>query len=407
MDVVYPPAGLLLLLTFHLSSTDANESSQRMAAEQGLRAQIFNKYDKVIIPAAIDKSLLVDIQFVINSAELNYETSQMILSAWFIANWKDDRLTWIPNDYDYLKAIVVNRRCIWFPDIMPYNNIITFAETDQANNNCQVNYNGSVSCVQPVQYNVHCQTDMTYWPYDTQTAVLRMGSWMYNGAELNLTTDRNGVEVYNYHSEWDVQKVTNQRNVRYYTTGPNGTVPFIDIEYSFTIKRKTHPYYSVIYVPALCSAIFNLIAFWIPYNQYGKTAINLLNALFVSVVILIVYSKVPLILSSIPLIVIYYTYCLGLIAVTAVISMAVKNMITVNSPLPHSIRKFIHSSYLTYLGIKINDLTIDCHMLCGSEEINMESNNISERQKFAKVIDRICFTLFTTIYFIMLFRYVL
>lgn len=52
--------------------------------------------------------------------------------------------------------------------------------------------------------------------------------------------------------------------------------------------------------------------------------------------------------------VVYYTYSLGLIAATAVLSMAVKGMSVVSKPLPHGITWFLHSGYLVYLGIEKN-----------------------------------------------------
>jgi len=52
--------------------------------------------------------------------------------------------------------------------------------------------------------------------------------------------------------------------------------------------------------------------------------------------------------------VVYYTYSLALIAVTAVLSIAVKRMSTVSKPLPHRITWFLQSGYLVYLGIEIN-----------------------------------------------------
>jgi len=52
--------------------------------------------------------------------------------------------------------------------------------------------------------------------------------------------------------------------------------------------------------------------------------------------------------------VVYYTYSLGLIAATAMLSMAVKSMSAVNKPLPRGVTWFLHSGYLVYLGIEIN-----------------------------------------------------
>lgn len=62
-------------------------------------------------------------------------------------------------------------------------------EDDRTHVNSVVNRNGGVIWVEPVQYIIHCKTDTTNWPHDTQTGVLKLGSWLYLGKELNLTID--------------------------------------------------------------------------------------------------------------------------------------------------------------------------------------------------------------------------
>lgn len=57
------------------------------------------------------------------------------------------------------------------------------------------------------------------------------------------------------------------------------------------------------------STSFNLIIFWLPYtDNYCKLFANLFNALFVTLTILITYSNVPIVNSTIPLIGTYTNY---------------------------------------------------------------------------------------------------
>jgi len=46
---------------------------------------------------------------------------------------------------------------------------------------------GEVIWVPPVKFRIHCQADMTYWPFDTQTGVLKIGSWVHSSNVINLT----------------------------------------------------------------------------------------------------------------------------------------------------------------------------------------------------------------------------
>lgn len=49
-----------------------------------------------------------------------------------------------------------------------------------------VNSTGNVLWVPPVQYKIQCRPDMSHWPYDTQTGLLKVGSWVYSDNDLNL-----------------------------------------------------------------------------------------------------------------------------------------------------------------------------------------------------------------------------
>lgn len=65
-------------------------------------------------------------------------------------------------------------------------------EDDRTRVNSVLSRSGGVIWVEPVQYVIHCKTDTTNWPHDTQTGVLKLGSWLYLGRDLNLTIDEGG-----------------------------------------------------------------------------------------------------------------------------------------------------------------------------------------------------------------------
>lgn len=126
--------------------------------------------------------------------------------------------------------------------------------------------------------------------------------------------------------------------------------------------------------------------------------------------------------------VVYYTYSLGLIVITTVITMTVEGMSTSNKPLPHKLAQFLHSRHMIYLGIKTNvckkivlsylyhktkiidflafvqDMTTAVN--CESDELKMQNRAyLNDRQKLAKVIDTTCFILFALVYSFLLLRF--
>ncbi|XP_050544772.1 acetylcholine receptor subunit alpha-type unc-38-like isoform X2 [Daktulosphaira vitifoliae] len=355
MDVAIFPKGFFIILFLQFSTIHSSDSNQKYLAEHKLREKLLKDYEKLSIPTKFNKSLEVKFNIVINNAELNYEASQMLFSTWIVLIWIDDRLNWSPSNFSNLETIIMSYQDIWRPDILPYNNIDVISENDyQKYTNCRVDYNGTVILVQPSQYNIHCDMDMKYWPYDEQTSTLRLGSWVQSGNVLNLTTDeKRTIETHSLHSEWDITNVIPKRNIQIYPCCPEEI--YIDISYNITIKRRTHPYKSVIYIPALF---------------------------------------------------IYYTYCLGLTAATTIISLVAKRITMINEPLPHNLTQFLRFSHLKYLGIETNDSFAENHILCGNEDINIQVNYFNERQKLALVIDRFCFTLFIMFYFLMFINFI-
>lgn len=63
-----------------------------------------------------------------------------------------------------------------------------------------VNSTGNVLWVPPVQYKIHCRPDMTHWPHDTQTGLLKVGSWVYSDNDLNLINITHEVCDFSIHS---------------------------------------------------------------------------------------------------------------------------------------------------------------------------------------------------------------
>lgn len=58
---------------------------------------------------------------------------------------------------------------------------------NQVHTNSIVDHNGTVYWLEPMQYTIHCQTDLTNWPYDTPNGILTLGSWLYSASEMNVT----------------------------------------------------------------------------------------------------------------------------------------------------------------------------------------------------------------------------
>jgi len=143
-------------------------------------------------------------------------------------SWTDEHLEWNPLNYGNLTQIQFHSTELWRPDIMAYNmyqsnpinchcyylrrlndfefyiQLIFFhsadkGEIDHFGNTLLIvyqEYNSTVIFwVPPASFQVRCNTDYLRWPYDSQFCYIYLGSWTYNGFDVNLTLGENHTEV--------------------------------------------------------------------------------------------------------------------------------------------------------------------------------------------------------------------
>ncbi|KAL5239782.1 hypothetical protein ACI65C_007192, partial [Semiaphis heraclei] len=260
-----------------------------------------------------------------------------------------------------------------------------------------VYHTGDVLWVPPVQYRVYCKADMTHWPYDTQTGVLKIGSWVYSTNMINMTDTAHEIEIISPQSEWQISEISSEKISKFYSCCPDE--PYNHVEYNITINRGFKNYHPVMIVPALCTALLNLLVFWHSLDDCkNKLMICLFNALIVIVILQVLYSKIPLLLSTVPLIALYYTYSLGLIVLTAIISVVIKNMTVTRKPLSKPISSIVQSKFIEYLAMEVNEPSSSKQTQNEDKEIDLQYIEFNKRQTFAKIIDKICFIIFSIIY---------
>lgn len=103
--------------------------------------------------------------------------------------------------------------------------------------------NGEVLWVPPAIYQSSCTIDVTYFPFDQQTCIMKFGSWTFNGDQVSLAlyNDKNFVDLSDYWKSgtWDIISVPAYLNV-YQGDFPTET----DITFYIIIRR------CVLYLPS-------------------------------------------------------------------------------------------------------------------------------------------------------------
>ena len=118
------------------------------------------------------------------------------------------------------------------------------------NTHCIVQHDGQVLWVPPAEFHAFCQIDLYYWPFDIQKCIVSLGSWTYDGEQIDLQIEEgaeSNLELMNNNSQWEVTRVHKQRNLIYYECCPEA---YVDVTYSFYLRRRSEAYRTVVITPA-------------------------------------------------------------------------------------------------------------------------------------------------------------
>ena len=95
-----------------------------------------------------------------------------------------------------------------------------------------------------------CQLDLTFFPFDDQGCHFKVGSWTYDGFQVDLTNKSANMDLdqYTVNGGWDLITTRTRRNVVYYPCCPE---PFPDVTFVIYLRRRTLYYILNVVVPCL------------------------------------------------------------------------------------------------------------------------------------------------------------
>ncbi|XP_012266421.2 acetylcholine receptor subunit alpha-like 2 isoform X1 [Athalia rosae] len=307
-----------------------------------LKRDLLLNYDKFARPAQHHNTTTVTIDLTIRHVAIEELKSMMTVHAWVKMFWIDEKLKWDPANYGGLAQLHLGDHEVWQPDIVLYNSAAGSTVDHYGNTHCIATQDGSILWVPPSQFMVFCDMDLRFWPFDTQVCSLRLGSWTFNGEQIDLqfpeTEDRPDLMLHN--SEWILKDVTRERNVAYYPCCPEA---YIDVTYNLTLKRESPNYVAVVVPPATAIVLLTLITFWLPVNCEEKVTVAACTSVLITLFLIYFNQKVPSVAYNTPLIVHFYSYSLYLVSISLIISVTVINMSKSNNrrPLPWRVKQFL------------------------------------------------------------------
>ncbi|KAK3917242.1 Neuronal acetylcholine receptor subunit alpha-6 [Frankliniella fusca] len=338
-----------------INSTRRTKPLWNQTQTDRLKHDLLLGYDKFARPHSHDVRTDVDLLVVLKHVNVDEFAGIMSLDAWvkmggsvlLLQFWTDPKLTWKPDQYGNLSTLYLPDHEIWQPDIMLYNSATSpgMTASHYETSHLVVSNDGGVIWVPMTRLEVYCDLDLTHWPFDTHTCEFRMGSWVYDKANLDIIV-HNETFTHDPHIESEPWKVLNTEFERKETKYNCCPEMYVDVGFKVTVSRRGAAYHTVITAPLSASIMLILISFCIPYHRLEKLLLHGINMLMLTIALLYLTHLVPVLISKAPIIVELYGVTLILVSCAAGGAGILVNFANQMRfwPVPYIVHKFVNSA---------------------------------------------------------------
>ncbi|KAK2144516.1 hypothetical protein LSH36_749g01013 [Paralvinella palmiformis] len=292
-----------------------------------------------------------------------------------LQQWRDEYLTWLPDQYDGIEAIRIEPNLIWIPDITLYNT--ADAEVPARSALAVISSDGVVTWYPHAIFKSSCSIDVTHFPFDRQRCHMWFGSWTHTSREIDLRMDYDqGIDLSTFKSDfkessaWDIVNVSAARRLMPSADHePNYVVLMLEL----LLKRKVVFSSYILTLPCVFLAFLTVVVFWLPPDRPDRTGLAMSTFSSFMLMLLILVEAAPPATSSIPTLGVYYCFNMVIIMLSIILSSMVVNISRGSrSHVPHYLRVIV----LDWMGKVLyrEQHSTSCHSTskeCDSEAVDM------------------------------------
>ena len=259
---------ILLLSAFNIKVSSATIAQDNIYEYNIVVNITGGGYNNLIRPSS-----LIEIDVKLSFKQINNldEKNQILTSnSYFACFWYDSRLQWDPSEYGDTNDVLIPSNKLWMPDLFIINTASTSGYVSiPASNLAWVSYIGYVYVVFYISsQQTRCTLDMKYYPFDTQSCSIVIGSWMMDVTKLKFITDSSNIDSSSYveHAVWQLLSITSKSvntSDRYFSL--DNSMVNEDVFFNFVLKRR--PLYFMInnIFPCLILNCVVLLLFALPF----------------------------------------------------------------------------------------------------------------------------------------------
>ncbi|XP_061164458.1 neuronal acetylcholine receptor subunit alpha-6-like [Saccostrea echinata] len=259
--------------------------------ELSLHAAIFNStYDRDVRPGATRSTpLQINVTFTFKSIkELDESVGKFSITGALGVFWVDHRLSWNPADYGGdLNTTVVPQKKVWIPFLVNMMDFDTLKEIGHNELHLRVGSDGIVTWVTPNMFESTCDADMSYYPFDSQTCILKFYIPGFTFSEIEFTIPRTSMDMNEYSKNglWEVKET------RIYTATNSQQIQ--ELRMAISMKRRPVYYISSLILPVAFLSFLQLIVFLMPPDCGERVGFVTTVLLAIAVYLTLVQDKLP------------------------------------------------------------------------------------------------------------------
>ncbi|XP_060081187.1 acetylcholine receptor subunit alpha-like [Ylistrum balloti] len=291
-------------------------------AENNLRTLIFttNAYQIQARPAS---TVVVNITLnIITFNSLDVRNQALTTTGYFSLTWSDARLDWSinPTYNSDIHAIYSDEDTIWRPPIILENSVSDISVMSDDSIPIRVINDGTLSWTPSGIYVTLCETDVTFYPFDTQECDISVSTWGYTASEITLALDSSPLDFtyFKENGEWAYKSYTTSTTDR----GRGGN-SFSSVTFHLNLKRR--PMYHVLntLTPTILLAFLSCMAFKLPAESGERIGYSLTVLLSYAVYLTLVADNIPTTSVNTSLLSVYLVFILALGMISVLLTILV------------------------------------------------------------------------------------
>uniref|UniRef100_A0A914V932 Uncharacterized protein n=1 Tax=Plectus sambesii TaxID=2011161 RepID=A0A914V932_9BILA len=172
---------------------------------------------------------------------------------------------------------------------------------------------------------MHCNYDITLFPFDLQNCTMQVGSWMHTRDQMDIFfSTPTDIFSYKQNSQWDLISMMAHKLKEFFGAA---AVPWSIIDYNIVIQRRPSYYILTFVLPSFIITTISIIGVFAPFNDAGdreeKVTMGLTTLLTMTVMVTLIADKMPKSSDGMPLLGIYIMLQIGIAALSSLMAVIV------------------------------------------------------------------------------------